>query len=253
MCVYIGSSQQWFTLHKPQSKDSTEMEGKNLLRYLFFLSAIVLLLFFTLLNLPSPPSKAELLDCTTSSLWCTSKNRIQSKNPITKPNSHTADVPHHPLDPLTLTEFNRIKKIIQSYQLFKNSVYALHSVVLEEPEKKAVLNWKKGDPLPARKASVIARASSVSHVLTVDLSTGEVTRVEKNQYSGYPTMTLEDMSSVTWAPLASADFNRTVIERGVDLIDLACLPISTGWFGMKIITNFLFFIFYNLIYICIDR
>lgn len=243
MCVYIGSSQQWFTLHKPQSKDSTEMEGKNLLRYLFFLSAIVLLLFFTLLNLPSPPSKAELLDCTTSSLWCTSKNRIQSKNPITKPNSHTADVPHHPLDPLTLTEFNRIKKIIQSYQLFKNSVYALHSVVLEEPEKKAVLNWKKGDPLPARKASVIARASSVSHVLTVDLSTGEVTRVEKNQYSGYPTMTLEDMSSVTWAPLASADFNRTVIERGVDLIDLACLPISTGWFGMKIITNLFYFYF----------
>lgn len=116
-----------------------------------------------------------------------------------------------------------------------------------------MLNWKKGDPLPARKASVIARASRVSHVLTVDLSTGEVTRVEKNQYSGYPTMTLEDMSSVTWAPLASADFNRTVIERGVDLIDLACLPISTGWFGMKIITNFLFFIFYNLIYICIDR
>ncbi|KAL2458155.1 Copper amine oxidase family protein [Abeliophyllum distichum] len=218
------------------------MEGKNLLRYLFFFSAIVLLVYFTLLSLPYPPSKAELLDCTTSSPWCTSKNRIQSKNPenpITKPNDptrhrqrHTADVPHHPLDPLTLTEFNRVKKIIQSHELFKDSVYALHSVVLEEPEKKAVLKWKKGDPLPARRAAVIARASGVSYALTVDLGTGEVTRHETNPHSGYPTMTLEDMSSVIWAPLASADFNRTVIERGVDLIDLACLPISTGWFGM---------------------
>lgn len=44
-------------------------------------------------------------------------------------------------------------------------------------------------------------------------------------------MTIEDMTSATWAPLASSKFNRTIIDRGIDLADLACLPISSGWFG----------------------
>lgn len=94
-----------------------------------------------------------------------------------------------------------------------------------------MLRWKKGDPLPPRKASVVARAGGASHVMTVELDSGEVSHRETGHVSGYPTMTIEDMTSVTWAPLASVDFNRTVVERGVDLVDLACLPISTGWFG----------------------
>ncbi|KAL0329632.1 UNVERIFIED_CONTAM: Primary amine oxidase [Sesamum radiatum] len=214
------------------------MEARNLLRYTFFLFFILLLVLFTLSNLPSPPSdKAEMLDCAAYSPWCTSKNRIQSKKPdfLQKPTnptrrSHSADVPHHPLDPLTVTELNTVRKIIQAHDFFKNKAYALHSVVLEEPEKKLVLRWKKGEPLPPRKAAVVARVGGASHVLTVDLGSGEVTRHETGHMSGYPTMTVEDMTSVTWAPLASADFNRTVVERGVDLADLACLPISLGWF-----------------------
>ncbi|KAF5176159.1 Primary amine oxidase [Thalictrum thalictroides] len=46
-------------------------------------------------------------------------------------------------------------------------------------------------------------------------------------------MTIEDMSSSPWAPLSDANFNRTIIDRGINLADLACLPISTGWFGKK--------------------
>ncbi|KAK4389419.1 Primary amine oxidase [Sesamum angolense] len=215
------------------------MEARNLLRYTFFLFFILLLVLFTLSNLPSPPSdKAEMLNCAAYSPWCTSKNRIQSKKPdfLQKPTNptrrrHSADVPHHPLDPLTVTELNTVRKIIQTHDFFKNKAYALHSVVLEEPEKKLVLRWKKGEPLPPRKAAVVARVGGASHVLTVDLGSGEVTRHETGHMSGYPTMTVEDMTSVTWAPLASADFNRTVVERGVDLADLACLPISLGWFG----------------------
>ncbi|KAL3647276.1 hypothetical protein CASFOL_008244 [Castilleja foliolosa] len=216
------------------------MEGKNLIRYSFLLLTLLLILF-TFSNLSSPPSNkaAEQLDCAAHSSWCTSKNRFQTKrpNPINKPTPHrnrhhSSAVPRHPLDPLTVTELREVQKIIRNYDLFRNNKpYALHSVVLEEPDKKVVLRWGRGDPLPPRKAAVIARAGGASHVLTVDLGSGEVTRHDTGHLSGYPTMTVEEMTSVTWAPLADADFNRTVMERGVDLGDLACLPISSGWFG----------------------
>lgn len=93
--------------------------------------------------------------------------------------------------------------------------------------------WQKGTPLPTRKASVIARVNGESHVLIVNIETGEVIRQETGHFSGYPTMTMEDMTSATWAPLGNAEFNRSILARGVDLADLACLPISSGWFGMS--------------------
>lgn len=215
------------------------MEARTLLRRTFILFSAVLLTLFTLSILPSPPSdKATLLDFAAHSSFCTSKNRIQSNRPgfLQKPTNptrrrHSATVPRHPLDPLTVTEINQVKEIIRSYDSFRNRAYALHSVVLEEPEKATVLRWKKGEPLPPRKAAVVARAGGASLVLTVDLGSGEVVRHETVEQAGYPTMTVEDMTSATWAPLASADFNRTVVARGVDLADLACLPLSTGWFG----------------------
>lgn len=104
---------------------------------------------------------------------------------------------------------------------------------MQEPKKSLVLNWNKGDPLLPRKASVVARVKNISYVLAVDLTTEEVTVHETDSSSGYPTMTIEDMTSSTWAPLANEEFNRTVLERGVDLKDLACLPISLGWYGEK--------------------
>ncbi|XP_059641343.1 amine oxidase [copper-containing] gamma 2-like [Cornus florida] len=216
------------------------MEGKSLLRFFFLIFGVTLLLLFTLLNFPYAPSDtAELLDCTTYSPWCTSKNRIQSKNPqlINNPPNptrrrHSTAVPHHPLDPLTIQEINKVRTILQSHALFNSTTsHALHSLVLQEPDKQVVLTWQKGDPLPPRKASVVARVNGASHELTVNINTREVTVHHTRSSSGYPMMTMEDMNSVIWAPLATSEFNRTIIERGIDLSDLACLPISSGWFG----------------------
>ncbi|KAF3448407.1 hypothetical protein FNV43_RR09120 [Rhamnella rubrinervis] len=197
------------------------MDTRNFLRFLFLFFSGALVLLYAWVHLPSDlPSSAELL---------------LLKNPFKPPrlrNSHVSDVPHHPLDPLTVREINQVRTILSCHALFKFSVsYALHSIELEEPEKPLVLQWKKGDPLLPRKATVVARVRGVSHVLTVDLTAREVTVHETGSHSGYPTMTIEDMTSATWAPFASAEFNRTIIQRGVDLTDLACLPLSTGWYG----------------------
>ncbi|XP_041029030.1 primary amine oxidase-like [Juglans microcarpa x Juglans regia] len=216
------------------------MEARNVLRFSFLFLSVSLVLLFTFVHLPyAPPRMTDLLDCATNSPWCTSKNRIQTKqtNVLKEPpnpkrrHNHASDTPHHPLDPLTIQELKKVRSILSSHELFESSSYSLHSVDLEEPEKPLVLKWKKGDPLLPRKASVVARVRGKSHVLTVDLGTGHVAVRESGLHSGYPMMTMEDMTLSTFAPLANADFNRTIVQRGIDLADLACLPISTGWYG----------------------
>ncbi|KAK6935246.1 Copper amine oxidase, N2-terminal [Dillenia turbinata] len=201
-----------------------------------------LLLIFTLVQYPYAPSdKAELLDCSTNSPWCTFKNRFQLstskilKNPAQhQTRNHATDVPRHPLDPLTVTELNQVRNIILSHPFFTTaSSYSLHSVVLEEPSKPLVLRWTQNEPVLPRKASVVAIVDGKSHVFTVDLSINQVTRHQIGSQTGYPMMTVEDMTSATWAPLMDTTFNRTIIERGVDLKDLACLPISLGWYGKR--------------------
>ncbi|XVF13297.1 hypothetical protein REPUB_Repub08aG0196700 [Reevesia pubescens] len=221
------------------------MESKPFFRFLLFFVAIAFLLIFTWTHLPDAPASdvTTLLDCANNSPWCTSsKNRFQSKQQPTltktprattsKRRRHESAVPRHPLDPLTIQEFNKVRTILSSHALFKSSKnYALHSVVLEEPHKDLVLKWEKGQPLFPRIASVIARANGQSHLLTVNLETNEVNFLNAAPPTGYPMMTIEDMTSATWAPLSDPEFNRTIIERGVNLDDLACLPISLGWFG----------------------
>ncbi|KAK9103262.1 hypothetical protein Sjap_020516 [Stephania japonica] len=175
-----------------------------------------------------------------------SENRFQSnipniKNPPKgpKPNSiddHNARTPLHPLDPLTVQEINRARSILYSYPPFSSSPpnsFTIHSLVLQEPHKQLVLKWKTGDPLFPRRASLIAILNRQSHIMTLDLGSESVIRHEISSSSGFPTMTNEEMNYVTSVPLTDPKFNRTVRSRGVDLTDLACLPISGGWFGVK--------------------
>ena len=172
---------------------------------------------------------------------------------------HAAHVVHHPLDPLTIPELNRVKSILSSHPLFRTArFYALHSVVLEDPPKAAVLRWRVGDPLPPRKASVIARVDGATLVLTVDLETGQVGRVDTGRVTGYPTITKEDSMAAMYAPLASAEFNRSVMSRGVNLADLLCVPLSPGMIYIPVlyilVSCYLFFLLhatFGLIYECI--
>ncbi|XP_068669644.1 amine oxidase [copper-containing] gamma 2-like [Aristolochia californica] len=219
------------------------MEGRSFLRFLFLLVCVFLLLLFTRTWLPLPyttSDKDELLACSTYSSWCTSKNRIQAKSNdllsragTSHLHDHHNRVPHHPLDPLTISEINLVRSVLFSSEPFASSSFTIHSFVLEEPDKSLVLKWKKGDPLPPRQASIIALLNGQSHILTVDLGSRQVTRHDVSTASGYPTMSIEDMTTSTWAPLLDAAFNRSILSRGVALSDLACLPISLGWYGKK--------------------
>ncbi|XP_010676213.2 amine oxidase [copper-containing] gamma 2 [Beta vulgaris subsp. vulgaris] len=206
------------------------MERRKFLRFLSILLATFLIFFIFNKNSDLPSSKNY------HSVVNKAAVELELQPPPRKLTRHVheSDVAHHPLDPLTVQELNQVRSMITSHVLFKGAkYYAFHSVVLEEPLKTRVIRWKEGDPLPSRKASVIARVDGVTHVLRVGLSSGRVEKVDVGKLSGYPTMTIEDMNTATFTPLVSAEFNQTVKERGVDLKDLACLPISLGWYGKK--------------------
>lgn len=220
------------------------MESASLLRFLFLILGALLLFLFSRswIHLPyPPPNNADYVRCTRHSIWCTpgeSNPHLShsSSHPTaaTTTRDHESDVPRHPLDPLTVQEINAARSILRSYPPFSSSPSSLviHSLALDEPPKAAVLTWRPGDSLPARRAAVVARFRGDSYVLSVDLSSGAVT-TRPVPASGFPTMTIDDMTSSSWAPIADPAFNRSILARGVRLSDLACLPLSLGWYGSK--------------------
>ncbi|XAR70412.1 Primary-amine oxidase [Bertholletia excelsa] len=211
------------------------MEVTSYLRLSFIL--LILLFIFTVsryyLDIPG------LHSCSKScSPWFVFQNRrihIQSgllRHPsVYKPNYFLRDAPLHPLDPLTAQEIERVRSILSSYGPFSRSSPTIHSLALEEPDKSQVLSWTKGDPLPPRKASVITLSGGEIHVLTVELDSSEVTSDVTNPGSGYPPVTMEDISVALQVVASDNKFNQTIRARGLRLSDLSCITPSVGWFG----------------------
>ncbi|PQM37325.1 primary amine oxidase [Prunus yedoensis var. nudiflora] len=72
------------------------MDTRRFLCFFFLSLCIALALLFTWAHLPyRPPYAADLLDCSTNSAWCSSKNRLQSKppNPTRRLRDHASDTP----------------------------------------------------------------------------------------------------------------------------------------------------------------
>lgn len=213
----------------------------SLLRLIFLAlgAALALIVVRSVFRLPRgiDTSTISLLDdvnagsssCTRFAPW----GCRQKKTKPTKPPSHETDVPRHPLDPLTVGEINRARELLRAHPPFASSPSSLlvHSLSLDEPDKPVVLSWRKGaDPLPPRRVVAVVRFRGESFVLAVDLAGGSVTPLPV-PVSGYPTMTIDEQSSLCFAPFSDPVFNATVRRRGVRMSDVACLPISLGWYG----------------------
>ncbi|CAN6247953.1 unnamed protein product [Urochloa humidicola] len=224
------------------------MDHSNSLLRLIFLAlgaALILLVVRSAFRLPrgiDTPTTTLFDDaaaagssCTRFAPWgCGHKaDRLTKPKPKAAAPSHETDVPRHPLDPLTVGEINRAREILRAHPPFASSPSSLfvHSLSLDEPEKPVVLAWRKGaDPLPPRRAVAVVRFRGEASVLAIDLAGGAVTALPVPA-SGYPTMTMDEQVALCFAPFRDARFNATVRRRGVRLSDVACLPISPGWYG----------------------
>jgi primary-amine oxidase len=224
------------------------MDHSTSLLRLVFLSlgaALILLVVRSAFRLPRgiDTSTASLFDdaaaagsgCTRFAPWGCRRQADRVTKPKPAPSSHEDDVPRHPLDPLTVREINRARELLRAHPPFAPSPSSLfvHSLALDEPEKAVVRAWRKGNPLPPRRAVAVVRFRGEAYVLAVDLAAGGTTAVTPlpAPASGYPTMTMDEQVSLCFAPLADPRFNATIRRRGVQMSDVACLPISLGWYG----------------------
>lgn len=197
----------------------------------FCLILLVVLVLFPCSRYPL--ATQQYVGCSLTTPWCGSRNRkysiLETQNP--KSIAHSAETTHHPLDPLSIQEINKVRAVLSSYGPFSSSFPAIQSLSLDEPEKSVVLGWKKGDPLPPRKAFVIALLNGKTQVLLVDLDSSRVTSHSTHQGSGYPTLSMDDIQVALRVPLSDPEFNKSIMARGVKLSDLGCISPSSGWFG----------------------
>nr|XP_007143248.1 hypothetical protein PHAVU_007G056400g [Phaseolus vulgaris]ESW15242.1 hypothetical protein PHAVU_007G056400g [Phaseolus vulgaris] len=131
----------------------------------------------------------------------------------------------HPLDPLTPSELNLVRTIVQNaYPTTKTTNHNLtfNYVGLDEPDKPKILQWISSNPKtkpsspPPRRAFVVVRFQKQSHEITVDLSTRSI--VSKNVYegNGYPMLTFGEQTVVSQLPFSYEPFKESLRKRGLN-------------------------------------
>lgn len=68
-------------------------------------------------------------------------------------------------------------------------------------------------------------------MLSIELDSGRVTGHEISFRSGYPTLSVDDILVAVKAVILDAEFNKSVVARGLALSDLNCITPSAGWYG----------------------
>ncbi|GLJ45541.1 hypothetical protein SUGI_0958730 [Cryptomeria japonica] len=148
--------------------------------------------------------------------------------------THSATAKKHPLDPLTASEIINVRQLVLKSKLGLHKNISFQYMALQEPEKKAVYEWKHGlSPLPPRKATVIARIPGETHQILVDITSKEV--VYDNVYHGfgYPIFTIEEQVKAVGLSMEYPPFIESIKNRGLEMKSVVCNSVSAGWFGEK--------------------
>ncbi|XP_059446820.1 amine oxidase [copper-containing] alpha 2, peroxisomal-like [Corylus avellana] len=142
---------------------------------------------------------------------------------------------HHPLDPLTPSEFNLVRTIVE--KSFPNpNPYNLtfQYIGLDEPDKPTVLSWlsNPASKPPPRRAFVITRMERKSHEIMVDLSARSIVSNKVYNGHGYPLLTSnEQVVAATKLPQKYKPFIESIKKRRLNFSDVVCSTYSIGWFG----------------------
>uniref|UniRef100_A0A2N9EH32 Amine oxidase n=1 Tax=Fagus sylvatica TaxID=28930 RepID=A0A2N9EH32_FAGSY len=140
---------------------------------------------------------------------------------------------HHPLDPLTPSEFTLVRTIVnKSHPSTKHNI-TFQYIGLDEPDKPVLLSWlsnPKSKP-PPRRAFVITRLDKQSHEIIVDLSTRSIVSDKIYHGHGYPLLTFDEQIVASELPQTYQPFLESIKKRGLNLSDVVCSDYSVGWFG----------------------
>lgn len=146
---------------------------------------------------------------------------------------------YHPLDPLNATEINQTKLIVEESIFGTLPNLTFHSVDLEEPDKTQVLNWmysnqrNNNSNLP-RQSKVIIRGGGETFELTVDLTIGKISTQNIYTGHGYPPLTFNELVQASRLPLTYPDFRNSTAQRGLNVSEVSCIPLTVGWYGESV-------------------
>ncbi|KAG4907764.1 hypothetical protein AAZX31_20G133000 [Glycine max] len=143
----------------------------------------------------------------------------------------------HPLDPLTPSELNLVRTIVQNFYPTSQNL-TFHYVGLDEPNKPEILKWLssnnskiKPKPRPPRRAFAVVRFQKQSHEITVDLSTHSIVSTKDCEGNGNPMLTFGEQAVASQLPFSYEPFKESLKKRGLNTSQVVCACFTIGWFG----------------------
>ena len=147
----------------------------------------------------------------------------------------TTTTPQHPLEMLTADEVTRATEVLRaSGRLPDNALFA--SIVLHEPEKAALAQWKPGDPVERRlRASIVPGPENRVVEAIVDVATGEID--SWNEFDDVrPALLMTEAIQAIVKTKEHPDYVSALAKRGItaDMLDRVQIdPWPAGVFGYE--------------------
>ncbi len=150
---------------------------------------------------------------------------------FTLPAAALAPAVYHPLDALTPAEYWVVYKAVRDAgHTQEKTIFS--SVLLHEPEKQTVLDWKPGMPME-RKADVVLYDKGKSYAALVNITTAKVESFEELKGAQAPFTTAEE-NEVNDAIKHDQRIVDALKKRGItDLNLITCYATPGGYIGLK--------------------
>jgi primary-amine oxidase len=142
-----------------------------------------------------------------------------------------ASLSAHPFDALSTAEINAVIAALRA-EGHADWAARFPLITLAEPDKKAVLAWRPGQPF-ARKAFIVARQDRAVYEGLVDLATGKLERWQAVP-NVQPAISLDELRDAQNIRMADPEWRAAMQRRGYAAIDpkhLFCAPMPAGYSG----------------------
>ena len=148
-------------------------------------------------------------------------------------NAATLTPARHPLDPLTPEEIAEAAAILKTQRDLGARV-RFETIVLQEPAKETVLNFRTGDPIQREAFIVILdNDAGATYEAVISLDQGKVTSW-KHIPGVQPRIMLDEFRDCEAAVKANPEFQAAIKKRGITNSDLVMVdPWTAGNFGIE--------------------
>jgi len=142
-------------------------------------------------------------------------------------------MPRHPLEPLSASEVSQAVLLIKTLDVFSSTTRII-SIMLHEPEKSLVYEWRPSDSIDRQAVAVLFdNARNTAYTAQLNLSAGNVVEWKAVPAGSQPTLSMDEQVECEQAVLASEAF-RLALQRQYGITDTALVMVdiwSAGNYG----------------------